>query len=66
MFIKYVTAQQQYYYLLKEDSLRFSLPACSSVQEVVCSGAEGLRGHRETYQVLLSYRTEKHPRQVNL
>lgn len=41
-----------------------SLPACSSVQEVVCSGAERLRGHRETHQVILPYCTEKHPGQV--
>lgn len=43
----------------------FYLPACSSIQEVVCSGAEGLWSHRETHQVVLSNRSEKHPGQVH-
>lgn len=39
--------------------------ACSSFQEVVCSGAEGLWGHWATHQVILSYCAQKHPRQVD-
>lgn len=39
--------------------------ACSSFQEVVCSRAEGLWGHRATHQVILSYCAQKHPRQVD-
>lgn len=39
--------------------------ACSSFQEVVRSGAEGLWGHRATHQVILSYCAQKHPRQVD-
>lgn len=41
-----------------------SFPACSSFQEVVCSRAERLRGHRATHQVIFSYCPEKHPGQV--